>query len=68
MGAKFAPSVANLYMARWEEEGVLDNLDPRVMLYRHFIDDLLLIWRGTVEDVESLLHSMNSNDQNISLT
>lgn len=62
IGAKFAPSVANLYMAKWEEEGILYSM------YKRFIDDLLHIWWGGAEDMETLLHSMNDNDQNISLT
>lgn len=68
MGAKFAPSVANLYMAKWESEGVLHNRDPCMMLYRRFIDDLLIIWKGSMETFEDQLQTMNSNDQNISLT
>lgn len=46
MGAKFAPSVANLYMAKWEAEGVLRERNAEIMLYRRLIDDLLIIWRG----------------------
>lgn len=54
MGAKFAPSVANFYMAKWEEEGVLLNPDPRIILYKQSIDDLKIIWEGEVNYVESL--------------
>lgn len=66
MGAKFAPSVDNLYMAKWEEEGITLNPDPRILLYKHFIDDLIIVWEGVTNDVESL--TMNQKDHNISLT
>lgn len=68
MGAKFAPSVANLYMAKWKVEGVLCNRDPNIMLYRRFIDDLLIIWKRSEDSLEILLQTMNDDDQNINLT
>lgn len=68
MGAKFSPSVTNLYMAKWEEEVVLYDQDPRILLNKRFIDDILLIWSGTNEDVEGFLQSMNDNDRNITLS
>lgn len=68
MGAKFAPSVANLYMAKREAEGVLGEEHVDIMLYKRFIDDLLIIWKGSMESLMGLLEPMNNNDQNISLT
>lgn len=68
MGAKFAPIVANLYMAKWEEEGILSNNCGSILLYKRFIDDLLIIWKGDMEALMEVLNSMNGNDRNISLT
>lgn len=68
MGAKYAPSVANLYMAKWEAEGVLGDEHLDIMLYKRFTDDLLIIWKGSMESLMGLLESMNTNDRNISLT
>lgn len=68
MGANFMPSVAKLYMAKWEEEDILYSMDLRVVLYRRFFDDLLLIWKEITENLDILLQSMDNNDQNISLT
>lgn len=68
MGAKFAPSVANLYMAKWEEEGVLLCPDPRIILYKRFIDYLIIVWNGAISNVENLFLSLNHNDRNIRLT
>lgn len=68
MGAKFEPSVVNFYMAKWEEEGLLCNSDRELILYRRFIDDLLMFRNGDIEDLRTLLLSLNTNDQSINLT
>lgn len=68
MGAKFAPRVANLYKSKWEQEGRLHNLHPRIVLYKRLIDDLLVIWKGNMNDIKIILQSMNNNYKNISLT
>lgn len=68
MGAKFAPSVANLYMAKWEAEQGLGDGFGDIRLYKRFIDDLLIIWSGNMESLMRLLESMNNNDRSIKLT
>lgn len=68
MGAKFAPSVANLYMAKWEEESVMVEQYTDMVLYKRFIDDLIIMWKGSKESLMTLLETMNDNDRNISLT
>lgn len=49
MGAKYAPSLANLFMAEWEDRKVFSQKRPQLLFYRRFIDDLLFIWEGTEE-------------------
>lgn len=47
MGAKFSPSLANLYMGWWEEEFLFSSSNPcagAIRWYGRFIDDLLLVW------------------------
>lgn len=68
MGAKFTPSVANLYMAKWEAERGLGDGFGDIRLYKRFIDDLLIIWSGNMESLMRLLESMNNNDRSITLT
>lgn len=46
MGAKYAPSVANAFMAQWEEEAVHNNTPCQLELYKRFIDDVIIIWNG----------------------
>lgn len=44
MGEKFSSSVANLYMAKGEEESQLLKDNNSLTLYKHFIDNLIIIW------------------------
>lgn len=67
MGATFAPSLANLFMARWEKE-VIDTDPPRELrLWRRYIDDVLLLWDGNLPSLEGFLSRLNQNDRGISL-
>lgn len=63
---EFVPSVVNLYMAKWEEEGLLCN--PELILYRRFIDDLIMFRNCDIEDLRTLSSILNTNDQSINLT
>lgn len=42
MGAKYAPSVANLFMAKWEEDVIYARLRPKLSTWACYIDDILL--------------------------
>lgn len=42
MGAKFAPSMANLFMAKWEEDVVYSNRRPELVFWGRYVDDILL--------------------------
>lgn len=52
MGAKYAPSVANLYMAEWEEDALYSRKPQQLLLFKRYIDDIIVIWAG---DRESLI-------------
>lgn len=66
MGARFAPSIVNLNMAKWEEE-VLHNSPYQLRLYNRFIDDLIIFWDGKEQELNTLM-GMNKNNKNISLS
>lgn len=68
MGAKFAPSMANLFMAKWEEDIVFCDKPSQLVLWRRFIDDVLFIWDGDSESLSNFLLSLNGNDRGIALT
>lgn len=65
--AKFAPSMTNLFMAKWEEEVVLSNRRPELVLWIHFIDDILFIWGGDKDSLESYLGFLNIIERGIVL-
>lgn len=60
MGARFSPSVANLFMANWEEDIVFKDRPSHLVCYRRYIDDLIMIWKG---DMVSLELFMNNDEQ-----
>lgn len=51
MGAKYAPSVANLFLNRWEEEQIYSVQRENLKMYRRYIEDIVIIWRGTEEEL-----------------
>ena len=68
MGAKFAPSVANAFMAQWEEGSIYSDIPMELTLYKRYIDDILIAWNGTQPALEKFLSKLNQNDKNITLT
>lgn len=68
MGAKFAPSLANLFMTKWEEDIVYAMGNPQLLLWAQYIDNILLLWGGTPEDLTNFFSVLNTNDRGIVLT
>lgn len=68
MGAKFAPSMANLFMAKWEEDVVLHDRPDQLVMWKRFIDDILFIWDGDKASIDSYLSGLNNNDRGIVLS
>lgn len=52
MGAKFAPSVANIFMAAWEEK-YLSSYSQRIM-YKQYKDYVLIVWKGEISTLDFL--------------
>ena len=69
MGTPMAPSVANLVMGRMGEN-ILKNspvfVDPRMR--KRYIDDILLLWTGSMDDLTSFLSFVNTVHPNIKFT
>lgn len=63
MGANFAPSYANIVMGYWEERYIwTHNLYARyLVLLGRYINDILIIWNGSIELFESFLTNCNDN-------
>ncbi|XP_078502402.1 uncharacterized protein LOC144756435 [Lissotriton helveticus] len=72
MGSRFAPSYANLFMGWYEREHAWSRRAGEwmdlVVFWARFIDDILIIWRGTSDDLKKYLHYLNINDFNVKLT
>lgn len=67
MGAKFAPSLANLFMAEWEDKFVFSQGRDSLLFYKRFIDDLFFVWEGTESSLHAFMCELNSNKNNIKL-
>lgn len=65
MGAKFARSLANLFMSNWEREMIYDRQWNHLAFYKWFIDDFLIIWDGDFWLIEHFIETLNTNDRNI---
>lgn len=67
MGAKFATSLANLFMARWEEEVVYALNRPELVLWARYIDDVFL-WKGEKDSLCDFMTILNCNNRGIMLS
>lgn len=67
MGTKFEPSLANLFMARWESEVIDTNPLKEQRFWKRYIDDVLLVWEGDFPSLEVFFQKLNLNDKGISL-
>lgn len=63
MEVTFAPSIANLFMAQWEEQVVL-----QLILYCRFIDDSVIIWKGDKNKLSAFLSKLNNKQKSIILS
>ncbi|CAJ0967928.1 unnamed protein product [Ranitomeya imitator] len=71
MGAAFAPSYANLFLGAWERQIFFTNPIAdieKVLFWARFIDDVLMIWQGTEEELLSFVSLLNTNEINVRLT
>ncbi|XP_077132097.1 uncharacterized protein LOC143787335 [Ranitomeya variabilis] len=69
MGARCAPSYANLFMGWWEETQVKNSplFCNNVLKWFCFIDDIVVLWTGSMADLETFVGELNSNCVNIRL-
>ncbi|KAJ1155024.1 hypothetical protein NDU88_007760 [Pleurodeles waltl] len=63
MGSTFAPSLACLYVDHFEKEMVLTKENPyvnHIRLWKRYIDDILIIWKGTKEEATTFITWLNT--------
>uniref|UniRef100_A0A8C5LSF6 Reverse transcriptase domain-containing protein n=1 Tax=Leptobrachium leishanense TaxID=445787 RepID=A0A8C5LSF6_9ANUR len=69
MGTRFAPGYANLYMHSWEHQHVWSGVaGGDLVLWRRFIDDVIIIWRGDEISLRNFVESLNTNEYNLKFT
>ncbi|KAG9462051.1 hypothetical protein GDO78_014998 [Eleutherodactylus coqui] len=42
--------------------------DPRIVLYKRYIDDILIIWKGSSEQLTEYIRVLNTNEYNFKFT
>ncbi|KAM8945809.1 meiosis-specific coiled-coil domain-containing protein MEIOC [Pelodytes ibericus] len=69
MGATCAPTYAHSHLGFWEQEVVFDQLGgtvgSHVALWVRFIDDILMMWEGSVDELEYFMAIINDNNRNL---
>lgn len=71
MGAPCAPSYANLFLGFLKRKIFLT--DPvhqceKVQLWYRNIDNVIMVWQGTTEELDAFMINLNRNDLNIKIT
>lgn len=70
MGTRMAPSYANLFMGSFESKFITSN-NPyvqNIIIYKRFIDDLFILWKGTEYEAKQFVTLLNSNPWGIKFT
>lgn len=67
MGTKMAPNYANLFMAHFEENNIL-NQELKPLLYRRYIDDIFIVWSHGPEELQTLFRHANRAHHTIKFT
>ena len=65
MGTKCAPTYASLFMGKFEERYIIPMIRDRVLLYIRYIDDLLMIWKDSEEELIKFLEELNKKHPTI---
>lgn len=66
MGTKMAPSYANLFMGKIEQQ--LQSMSTNILFWKRFIDDIFLIWKGTQQELSNFTQDINQIHPTIKFT
>ena len=59
MGTKCAVIYANLFMSNFEESHIYQLINGKCPFYKRFIDDIFLLWTGTLDELLKFLEELN---------
>ena len=69
MGTKMAPPYANLFLGKLEEEHINnDRFKNNINFYKRFLDDIFLVWKGTLAELSLFLNQINDIHPTIKFT
>lgn len=68
MGAKYPPSVANIILSKWEQEEIYGKSRQDRALNKRYIDNVIILWRGTEAGLQEFLNEINQNKYYISFS
>jgi hypothetical protein len=71
MGTRVAPTMANIFMATIDnliQECAKNKKLDHIRFYKRYIDDILIFWSGTEEDLETFINEINKLHHSIKFT
>ena len=66
MGRDYAPSFANIFMAKWEKQA-LEKCPLKPKIYLRFLDDIFIVWEHGKDEFQTFFDTLNSHHPNIKL-
>ncbi|XP_041419176.1 uncharacterized protein LOC121393785 isoform X1 [Xenopus laevis] len=68
MGAAMAPAYANLFMHQYEQCHIIPWFAENFFLFKRYIDDMLIIWRGSQDEFIEMVNELNALDSPVRFT
>lgn len=68
MGAPWAPAYACLHLGLWEKKLSLARFLAHAISWARYIDDVLMIWTGSIDELHEFIQELNRNERNFHLT
>ena len=69
MGTKMAPPYADLFLGKFEEDHILKSLfASKIHFYKRFLDDIFLLWGGTLTELTQFMRYINNLHPTIKFT
>ncbi|XP_078540042.1 uncharacterized protein LOC144825001 [Lissotriton helveticus] len=71
MGASCAPTIANIYVALFEEKFIFNEVAPffeSIFYWSRFIDDIIFIWDDNEDVLQEFVSWLNACDPNLKFT